>query len=84
MKRTFFLFSVLMSFLSTLASACEGCKMSSINGFKEQQTIQAGIALSWSVLFMLFVVLVLLALFAWAMRVACLQHAEATEQKGML
>lgn len=47
--------------------------MASANGFKEMQTIQAGIALSWSVLFLLFVVFLLLGIFAWAVRSACLQ-----------
>jgi len=55
------------------ALACEGCKMAASKGMSEPQTIMAGLAFSWSVLFMLAVVFLLLGIFAWAMRAACLQ-----------
>lgn len=53
--------------------SCEGCKMAAAKGISEPQTIMAGFAFSWSVLFMLAVVFILLGVFAWAMRNACLQ-----------
>jgi len=61
------------------AFACEGCKMAATKGMSEPQTIMAGMAFSWSVLFMLVVVFLLLGIFGWAMRIACLQ-AEAAHR----
>lgn len=48
----------------------------SSGGTVESQTVMAGIALSWSVLFMLFVVFLLLGVLAWSIRSAC-QQADA-------
>lgn len=53
--------------------ACEGCKMAASKGISEPQTMMAGIAFSWSVLFMLATFFSLLAIFGWVMRRACLQ-----------
>ncbi|MDH4470772.1 MAG: hypothetical protein QE493_07390 [Verrucomicrobiae bacterium] len=75
MKRFYLL--PLVYYWPSLARACEGCKMSSINGFKETQTLQAGIALSWSVLFLLAFVFLLLGILCWAIRSACLQADKA-------
>ncbi len=63
--------------------ACEGCKMAGTKGLTEPQTVMAGMAFSWSVLFMLTAVFLLLGVFAWLMRSACLQaeaahHGEKT------
>lgn len=55
------------------AFGCEGCKMAASKGISEPQTIMAGTAFSWSVLFMLAAFFSLLAIFGWAMRTACLQ-----------
>lgn len=55
------------------ALACEGCKMAASKGVSEPQTIMAGMAFSWSVLFMLAVVFLLLGIFLWAARSACVQ-----------
>ena len=41
------------------------------------QTVQAGIALSWSVLFLLAVVFLLLGILGWAIRTACLEAEKA-------
>lgn len=79
MKRFFFFLLTIVSSWPSLAIACEGCKMASTNGFKEAQTIQAGIALSWSVLFLLAVFFLLLGIFAWSIRSAC-QEAEIAHQ----
>ena len=67
------------SFSPSMATACEGCKMAAINGFKEPQTVQAGVALSWSVLFLLFVVFILLACLTLAIRSAC-READAVHR----
>lgn len=47
--------------------------MAASKGVSEPQTMMAGIAFSWSVLFMLATVFVLLGVFTWAIRNACLQ-----------
>ncbi len=70
MKILFLLFIFLSPFQLL---ACEGCKMAASKGISEPQTIMAGMAFSWSVLFMLAVFLFLIGVFAWAMRHACLQ-----------
>ena len=77
MKRLFLFFLTMVTFWPSLAHACEGCKMASVGGFKEMQTIQAGVALSWSVLFLLAVVFLLLGILGWAIRAACLQAEQA-------
>lgn len=63
--------------------ACEGCKMAAAKGISEPQTIMAGMAFSWSVLFMLTVFFLLLGIFVWAMRSACLQANAAHNNKLM-
>lgn len=63
--------------------ACEGCKMAASKGISEPQTMMAGIAFSWSVLFMLGAVFLLLGIFAWAMRSACLQ-ADVVHQQSTI
>lgn len=73
--KIFLLMSILFQPLHLIA--CEGCKMSASKGVTEPQTMMAGIAFSWSVLFMLAVFFLLLGIFAWAMRTACLQAHEA-------
>jgi len=65
------------------AFSCEGCKMAGAKGISEPQTIMAGMAFSWSVLFMLVVVFLLLGIFAYAMRAACLQ-ADAAHQQNVI
>lgn len=45
--------------------------MAAVNGLMEPQTTMAGIALSWSVLFMLAFVLLLLAAFVWFVCSTC-------------
>ena len=67
-------FALLFAFFSSFRlMACEGCKMAASKGVSEPQTIMAGMAFSWSVLFMLVAFFSLLAIFGWAMRTACLQ-----------
>lgn len=67
-------FVLLFAFFSPLRlMACEGCKMAASKGISEPQTIMAGMAFSWSVLFMLAAFFSLLIIFGWAMRAACLQ-----------
>lgn len=61
--------------------ACEGCKMAASKGISEPQTIMAGMAFSWSVLFMLAAFFSLLAIFGWAAFSACVQ-AEKVTSKG--
>lgn len=75
--KKFLLFSILFAPLQL--KACEGCKMAASKGVSEPQTIMAGMAFSWSVLFMLTVFFLLLGIFAWAMRCACIQ-ADAEHQ----
>jgi hypothetical protein len=77
MKRFYLFLLALFYSWPSLVTACEGCKMSSINGFKETQTLQAGIALSWSVLFLLAFVFLLLGILCWTIRSACLQADQA-------
>ena len=67
-------------FSSLRLMACEGCKMAASKGISEPQTIMAGMAFSWSVLFMLAAFFSLLAIFGWAIRAACLQ-ADAARHK---
>ncbi|MBX9578345.1 MAG: hypothetical protein K2W97_07720 [Chthoniobacterales bacterium] len=64
---------VLSAIVPFQALACEGCKMAASKGISEPQTIMAGMAFSWSVLFMLAAFFLLLVIFGWAMRTACLQ-----------
>ena len=73
MKSILTLFSFLTLLFPWPAFACEGCKMVASKGISEPQTIMAGMAFSWSVLFMLVAFFSLLAIFGWAMRGACLQ-----------
>jgi hypothetical protein len=47
------------------AFGCEGCKMAASKGISEPQTVMAGMAFSWSVLFMLGIFFLLLAIFGW-------------------
>lgn len=77
MKQLFFF--VLITLFPALGHACEGCKLASASGLKESQTIQAGIALSWSVLFLLAVLFLLLGILCLAIRSACL-HADQAHQ----
>ncbi len=58
--------------------------MASSGGFKEMQTIQAGMALSWSVLFFLLVLFLLLGFFVWAMHMASQQAQQIHRSKGHL
>ena len=53
--------------------------MSAASGLKEPQTILAGFALSWSVLFLLAVLLFLMAVLAWSIRVVCKQVEAAAK-----
>ena len=80
MKFFLFTFLVGVNFFPVVAKACEGCKMSAANGFIEPQTTMAGVALSWSVLFMLVVVFLLLAGFICSAWVAC-QKANTMHQE---
>ena len=63
------------------AFCCEGCKMAASKGISEPQTLMAGVAFSWSVLFLLAIFFLLLTIFAWAMRTACIQ-ANIAHQQG--
>lgn len=77
--KTFFSLYILL--IPARLLACEGCKMAAAKGISEPQTIMAGIAFSWSVLFMLAVFFLVLGIFAWAMRNACIQ-ADAAQRLG--
>ena len=79
MKRFFIFFLSLVGCWPSVVNACEGCKMAATNGFKEPQTILAGLALSWSVLFLLAVVFLLLAVLAWSIRSACQARIQASK-----
>ena len=88
MTRFLYRLSLLMSFVLLapcfpLAFGCEGCKLAASSGVKETQTVQAGIALSWSVLFLLAVVFLLLGILGLAIRNACLE-AEQVHQASRL
>ena len=80
MKRFLFLFLTVASFWPSLLHACEGCKMAAVNGLKEPQTLRAGFALSWSVLFLLCIIFLLFGVLGWAIRWAC-QQADAMHHK---
>ena len=73
MRRHLLFLFFLLGLGPSLATACEGCKMAVVKGMSEPQTVMAGMALSWSVLFMLAVVFLLLAVLVWFIRSACLQ-----------
>lgn len=82
MTRFLYRLSLLMSFVLLapcfpLAFGCEGCKLAASSGVKETQTVQAGMALSWSVLFLLAVVFLLLGILGLAIRTACLEAEKA-------
>ena len=76
----------LISLFPSLTQACEGCKMSSVNaakgGIVETRTVMAGFAFSWSVLFMLVTVFILLGVLFWAIRSACIEAEEAHRVHG--
>ncbi|MFI0347986.1 MAG: hypothetical protein ACH346_04330 [Chthoniobacterales bacterium] len=76
----YFLVTVLVldNFFPAIAKACEGCKMGAVNGLIEPQTMMAGVALSWSVLFMLAVVFALLTGFIWFAYKTCKKIDQAT------
>ncbi len=80
MKKILFTLLAVTNFFPAVAKACEGCKMAAANGFIEPQTTMAGMALSWSVLFMLAVVFLLLAGFIWSAWIAC-QKANSMHQE---
>ena len=79
MKHCFLFLCMLCAFWPSVASACEGCKMSAASGLKEPQTILAGFALSWSVLFLLAALLFLMTVLAWSIRVVCKQVEAAAK-----
>ena len=71
---------VLSAVVPFQARACEGCKMAASKGISEPQTIMAGMAFSWSVLFMLVAFFSLLAIFGWAAFSACVQAEKVTSK----
>ena|GEM_PF-2567455 len=73
---------VLLAPCFPLAFGCEGCKLAASSGVKETQTVQAGMALSWSVLFLLSVVFLLLGILVLAIRSACFEAEKAHQEKS--
>lgn len=67
----------LASYWHSILHACEGCKMAGVSAIQEPQTVRAGFALSWSVLFLLFVFLLLFGILGWAIRSACQQGSSS-------
>jgi heme/copper-type cytochrome/quinol oxidase subunit 2 len=59
--------------------ACEGCRVPNPS---EPATIQAGIGLSWSVLFMLVVVAVILSGMTWFITKTCRQVDRQNQSRG--
>lgn len=80
MKYFLIVLFVLISFFPSIVKACEGCKMAVADGVVEPQTMMAGMALSWSVLFMIAIVLLLLVGFIWFAYATCLK-IDAIHQK---
>ncbi|MBX9743173.1 MAG: hypothetical protein K2W99_06525 [Chthoniobacterales bacterium] len=70
------MFTFFVTFSCSLLHACEGCKMAVVKGFQEPQTVRAGFALSWSVLFLFFLLFFLFAVLAWATWSACREVEE--------